>query len=68
MGKKERSSAHRANPEGQGKWQNLGKEAACVVTAILTPECKFHEERVFYIFIEVQHTERCKEGKDFFFL
>lgn len=66
-GRKGASNACRTNLEGQGKWRNLGKEAACVMTAILTPECKFHEDRVVCIVTEVQYAERCKEGKEFFF-
>lgn len=67
MGKKGGSSTCRTNLEGRHKWQNLGREAACVMVAILTPERKFHEGRVFSVFTEAQFTEGCKEDKTFFF-
>lgn len=67
MGKKGGSSACRTNLERRHKWQNLGREAARVMIAILTPERKFHEGRVFSVFTEAQFTEGCKEDEDFFF-
>lgn len=53
-------------PKGQHEWWALGKEAAGMTTATLTPECKFREDRVFFMFTEASHTEGCKEGEDFF--
>ena len=49
-------------PKGQHEWWALGKEAAGMTTATLTPECKFREDRVFFMFTEASHTEGCKEG------
>lgn len=63
-----RKGINRVTAQRQGAVQaaGFGEGAAYVTTTVLTPECKFHEDRVFLIFTEASYTERCREGKDFF--
>lgn len=65
MGEKEESGDYHMSLEnGSGGDGNLEKEAAQMTPVILTLECKFCENKVFFIFTEVEHTEKYTGGRD----